>query len=343
MRRYVIRRSIQSVFLLLGISIISFSLMHLAPGGPVQFIEDPRLTQKHKEALEHALGLDRPLPVQYLMWLWGGDGKGGLRKLWEIDAEGRLRLFPEGKGGILWGDFGRSYVSHRPVLNMIVERIPATVELAGAGMILGLLGGIPLGIYAALKRGTSFDNVVRVLTVIGNAVPHWWLGLMLIILFASTVRIFPSGGRYTLGRGDILDRLWHLALPAVIASMGGWITYSRFMRYEVLEVLRQDYVRTAYAKGLQRRTVLLRHVLRNAILPVVTMMGGILTIVISGAVLFENVFAWPGMGRLSVEAFFKRDYPLLMALNMISSFLVITGNLLADIAYGFVDPRVKYE
>jgi peptide/nickel transport system permease protein len=247
----------------------------------------------------------------------------------------------------LWGvvrlDFGKSYVSHRPVLNMIAERIPATVELAAAGIILGLLGGIPLGVYIAFKRGTWFDSVVRVLTVVGNAVPHWWLGLILIIVFSSTIKLFPSGGRYTIGQEDILDRLWHLALPAIISALGGWITYSRFMRYEVLEVVRQDYVRTAHAKGLPGRIVMSRHILRNALLPIVTMMGGILTIVVSGAVLFENVFSWPGMGRLSIQAFYKRDYPVLMALIMISSFLVIVGNLLADIAYGFVDPRVKYE
>lgn len=315
MGRYVIRRSIQSIFILWTVSIISFGLIHLSPGGPVQFMEDPRLTRAHKEELEHQLGLDQPLPVQYLRWLWGV-----------------VRL-----------DFGKSYVSRRPVIKMIAERIPASVQLSGAGLILGLLGGIPLGIYSALRRGSWFDNVTRVLTVVGNAVPHWWLGLILIIVFSSTIRIFPSGGMYTIGRGDLLDRLWHLILPAIIVATGGWITYLRFMRYEVLEVIRQDYVRTAQAKGLPWSIVMQRHVLRNAILPIVTMMGGILTIVISGAVLFETVFSWPGMGRMAVNAVFKRDYPLLMALNIISSFLVILGNLLVDIAYGFVDPRVKYE
>ncbi len=315
MGRYVIRRSIQSIFILWMVSIISFALMYMAPGGPVQFFEDPKARVEDIARIKSLYGLDQPLPVQYLRWLWGV-----------------VRL-----------DFGKSYVSHRPVIKMIVERIPATVELAAAGMILGLVGGIPLGIYTAFRRGTWFDSVVRVLTVIGNAVPHWWLGLILIIVFSSTIRLFPSGGRYTIGQGDILDRLRHLVLPAIISALGGWITYSRFMRYEVLEVVRQDYVRTARAKGLPSRIVMSRHILRNALLPIVTMMGGILTIVVSGAVLFENVFSWPGMGRLSIQAFYKRDYPLLMALIMISSFLVIVGNLLADIAYGFVDPRVKYE
>lgn len=315
LQRYIIRRSLQSIFLLWAISVISFTLMHIAPGGPVQFIEDPRLSQKHLEELERALGLDQPLPIQYFKWLWR----------------------------VVQLDFGKSYDDRRPVIEKIAERIPASVQLALAGMILGLVVGIPLGFVCALKRGSWLDNTVRVLTVIGNAVPHWWLGLILILVFSFTFRIFPSGRMYTLGRGDILDRLWHIVLPATISALGGWITYSRFMRYEVVEVLHQDYVRTALAKGLPWRVVLSRHVLRNAILPIVTMMGGILTIVISGSVLFERVFSWPGMGRMAYEAIGKRDYPLLMAILMISSFLVIAGNLLADIAYSFVDPRVKYE
>jgi peptide/nickel transport system permease protein len=313
MKRYVIRRAIQSVFLLLAVSIISFTLMRIAPGGPVQFFEDPRVTPERVRQLQHQLGLDQPLPIQYLRWLWG-----------------IVRL-----------DFGHSYVSRRPVLSLIVERLPATVLLSGTSLLLGFLGGIPLGIYAALKRGAWFDQAIRVITVAGNAIPHWWLALILIIVFSNNIPILPSGGMYTLGRDNLLDRLWHLILPAGMSAFGAWLTLSQFLRSEVLEVLRADYVTTARAKGLQERVVLTRHVLRNALIPVVTMMGGALAGLVSGAVLFEYVFSWPGMGRLTYEAFFKRDYPLLMALFMISSTLVIVGNLLADIAYSFVDPRVK--
>jgi peptide/nickel transport system permease protein len=314
MQRYVIRRLIQSFLILLGISIISFALMHLAPGGPVQFFEDPRLTPAGKARLEEALGLNRPLYIQYLDW-----------------SSRIARL-----------DFGKSYVSRRPVIDMIAERLPATMQLSAVALLLGLLGGIPMGIYAGLKPGSWLDNLVRLLTVVSNAVPHWWVGLLLIV-FLSPLHIFPAGGMYTLGHDNLADRLWHLVLPAFIASMGGWITFSRFMRYEVLEVISQDYTRTAYAKGLPQRIVLTRHVLRNALLPVVTILGGALAGLISGSVLYENVFSWPGIGRLSIEAFYKRDFPLLMAIIMISSFLVILGNLLADLAYGLVDPRVKYE
>jgi len=315
MKRYVIRRTIQSVFLLLAITVIGFMLMYLAPGGPVQFYEDPRVTPERLKELERRLGLDQPLPVQYLRWLWG----------------------------IVRGDFGRSYVSRRPVLDMIVERLPATVMLSGSSLILGLVVGIPLGIYAAIKRGKLFDTLVRITTVAGNAIPHWWLALIMIIFFSSTLRILPAGGMYTIGDGSIPDRLRHLILPAMLSAFGAWLTLSQFLRSEVLDVLRADYVTTARAKGLPERLVMSRHALRNALLPVVTIMGGALAGLISGAVLFEYVFSWPGMGRLAVEAVYKRDYPLLMALLIISSSLVILGNLLADIVYSVVDPRVKLE
>jgi peptide/nickel transport system permease protein len=314
MQRYIVRRLIHSFFILVGISVISFSLMHLAPGGPIQFIEDPRLTPASKARLEEALGLNRPLHVQYLDW---------------FSHVARL-------------DFGKSYVSRRPVIDMIAERLPATMQLSAAALLLGLLGGMPMGIYAGLRPGSWLDNLVRLFTVVGNAVPHWWMGLLLIVFFAP-LGIFPAGGMYTLGHDNLADRLWHLALPAFIASMGGWITFSRFMRYEVLEVINQDYTRTAHAKGLPQRIVLTRHVLRNALLPVVTILGGTLAGLVSGSVLYENVFSWPGIGRLAIDAFYKRDFPLLMALNMITSLLVILGNLLADLAYGLVDPRVQYD
>lgn len=315
MRRYLIRRAIQSIFILIGISMLSFLLMHIAPGGPVQFFENPRVSPDQIKALQHSLGLDAPLPVQYGKWLWG----------------------------MLHLDFGHSYVSRRPVLNMILERLPATLELSGASLILGFLGGIPLGLYAALKRGSFFDNLVRILTVALNSIPTWWMALILIIVFAIYLPILPSGGMYTLGRDTLLDRLWHLILPVTISATGLWLTLLQVLRSQVLEVLRAEYVTTARAKGLPNPLVLRRHVLRNAFIPVVTMMGGALAGLVSGSVLFETVFSWPGVGRLTYEAFYQRDYPLLMALFMISSFLVVFGNLLADVAYGFVDPRVKLE
>jgi peptide/nickel transport system permease protein len=317
MARYVVRRLVQSVFLLLGVSILSFAIMRIAPGGPALFVgggENPRVSADYRRQIEEAYGLRDPLPVQYARWLWN----------------------------VAHLDFGRSYIDQRPVIEKIAERIPASFQLALASFLLGLLG-IPLGIYAALRHGGLGDQALRLLTVVGNAVPAWWLGLMILILSASTIRIFPLGGQYTIGDGSVPDRLWHLALPAIIGATGGWITYSRFVRAEMLDVLGQDYVRTARSKGLPANVVLVRHALRNALLPLATMFGGILSLILSGSLLFEITFSWPGLGRLTVDAAYQRDYPLLMASTVLGSILVILGNLLSDISYAWVDPRVRYD
>jgi len=312
--RYALRRLIQSLFLLLGVTVLTFVVQRAAPGGPAMFFEDPKMRPADMRAIEESFGLKEPIPVQYGKWLWG----------------------------VAHLDFGRSFIDGRPAIEKIAERVPATFQLSLASFALGLLG-IPLGIYAAMRRGGWADNAIRIFTVAGNAVPHWWLGLMILIFSASTIKLFPLGGMYTLGNDNLLDRLWHLALPATIGAMGGWITFARFMRSEILEVIGQDYIRTAYAKGLSGRVVLTRHALRNALIPVVTILGGSLSGFFSGAVLFEQTFSWPGMGRLAVQAAFQRDFPVLMALTVVFSFLVILGNLIADLAYGMVDPRVKYE
>ncbi len=313
MTRFILRRVIQSFFLLIGITVLTFAIIHLAPGGPATLLEDPNIRPEYLAQIRHDYGLDEPLPIQYVKWV----------------------------GSIARLNFGRSFEDNRPVLDKIVERVPATLELSLAGFLLGLFG-IPLGIQAALHRGGWIDNLVRIFTVVGQALPHWWLGLM-ILVFTAPYGIFPLGGMASPDGGGLLDRLHHLLLPAVIGSMSGWIVFSRFVRSEMLEVLQQDYVRTARAKGLGETTVRYRHALRNALLPVITILGGSLAHFFSGAVLFETVFSWPGMGRLAVQAAFRRDYPTVMALAVIFSGLVILGNLLADLAYGFVDPRIRYD
>jgi peptide/nickel transport system permease protein len=313
--RYVVRRLIQSVFLLLLISVLSFALMRLAPGGPAQVVaDDPRISPEFRAQLLEAYGLNEPLPVQYARWL----------------------------GNVIRLDFGYSFVDRRPVIEKIVERIPASFQLSIGAFIIGLLG-IPLGVYAALHRGGWQDQIIRVFTVVGNAVPHWWLGLMLLVLVASTVRIFPLGGMETPGDGSLLDRLHHLILPWTIGALGGWIVYSRYVRSGMLDVLGQDYVRTASAKGLDSRTILYGHALRNALIPLMTMLGPSLVGLLSSGVLFETTFSWPGIGRMAVEAAFQRDYPVLMGLTIISAALGIFANLLSDVAYGWADPRVRYE
>ena len=314
MWRYALRRFVQAVLLWLGVTALSFAIVHAAPGGPVQFFEDPRFSPEVRDQIEASLGLHDPIPLQYVRWL-----------------SGVARL-----------DFGRSFVDDRPVMDRILERWPNSLELTVFALLLGLLG-IPVGAASAVRRGGALDNATRVLVVLLNAVPHWWLGLLALIAIANTAPILPLGGMTTVGRGDLLDRLWHLLLPGTLLAMGGWIVYARFMRSEMLEVLRQDYVRTARAKGLPEGAVLRRHAVRNALIPVATILGGSLPAFFGGALLIETIFSWPGLGRLFFDAASSRDYPTVMALTVIGSFLVLMGNLMADLTYGLVDPRVRYD
>jgi peptide/nickel transport system permease protein len=342
MARYIVRRSIQSVFLLWLATLIGFSVYKLAPGGPLQFLnEDPKQNQADVVRLTQVYGLDRSVLVQYLVWLAGEDWlpqnltwRSG-RCLDEAAKCGR---------GILRLDFGRSfYFKGESAISVIVERIPATFILGASSLLLSILGGVPMGIYAALNRGKWPDHIIRVTTVLVNTLPEWWLGLLLLIILGGYLGLVPLSGMETIGDGSLLDRLHHLLLPAVVSAIGGWIGFSRILRFEMLEVLNQDYVRTAQAKGLANRVVLVRHVLRNAMMPFVTSLGGIFLLAFSGSILFETVFSWPGMGRLAVTSINSRDYPVMMALFVITSFLGIIGILLVDIMYSFVDPRVKYD
>jgi len=310
MTHFIIRRGIQSFFLLLGVTLLSFVILHIAPGGPASFTENPRLPASYAREQRHALGLDQPIPIQYAKWLWQ----------------------------LAHGNFGRSFTDQRPAMAKILDRLPNTLELAGAALVLGL-AGIPIGVAAALRRGGIFDQTLRLTTVVGNAIPTWWLGLVILIVSVKTIDIFPLDG---VGDG-FLDRVHHLLLPAVLLAIGSWLVYSRYMRSELLEVLGQDYVRTARAKGLAERTVILNHAVRNALIVIITLLGSELAGLLSVGVIMESVFSWPGTGRLLWESALARDYPVLMAEVVLGSFLVILGNFLADIAYGFVDPRIKYE
>jgi peptide/nickel transport system permease protein len=314
MWRYALRRFVQALILWVGVTILSFTIVHLAPGGPVQFMEDPRFSPEVRDQIEASFGLRDPIPVQYARWM----------------------------AGIVRLDFGRSFADNRPVIDRILERWPNSLQLTLAALLIGLLG-IPLGALAALRRGTAVDHGTRVLIVLLNALPSWWLGLMVLVLVANTLPIFPLGGMTTLGRGDLFDRLWHLALPATLLATGGWVVYGRYVRSELLEVLGQDYVRTARAKGVPEPLVIRRHALRNALIPLATILGGSLPALFGGALLIETVFSWPGLGRLFYDAANSRDYPLVMGLTVIGAFLVLMGNLLADLLYGVVDPRVRYD
>jgi peptide/nickel transport system permease protein len=323
MTRYLVRRLLQTIPVLFIISIIQFGLINAAPGGPLKaYILDPNVAPEDIKRLEHDLGLDQPMPIQYLVWM----------------------------GNMLRGNMGYSYFTHRPVTESIMERLPATLELGIAATLISYIIGIPLGVYAGLHRGGRIDNIIRFFLSVLNAVPHWWLGLLAIILLANIrlatdIQLLPIAGMKTLGKEgfDPLDYLWHLILPAFMLGTTGWVGFGRYMRSETLEVLGQDFVRTAYAKGLAPRVVVFRHVLRNALIPVVTISAGLLVGLISGSAIYEQVFSWPGMGRLLLDATLKKDYPISIGVVFVFTMLAVVGRLVADIAYGWVDPRIRYD
>jgi peptide/nickel transport system permease protein len=323
MTRYLIRRFLQTIPVFIIITILQFALVFAIPGGPLRgYLLDPNISPEDVHRLEHQMGFDQPVPLQYLAWM----------------------------GNLLRGDLGRSYFTHEPVINTIADHLPATLELGIAATLLSYLIGIPLGVYAGLHRAGRIDHLIRFFTSILNAVPHWWLGLVIIVLIAnvklaSGVQLLPIAGMRTLGREgfDPLDDMAHLFLPALMLGTTGWVTFGRYMRSETLEVLGQDYVRTAHAKGLADRVVNLHHVLRNALIPVVTISGSLFVTLISGAVLTETIFSWPGLGRLLYDSTLKKDYPVMLGILLFFSVFGVVGRLLSDIAYGWVDPRITYQ
>ncbi len=325
MTTYFLRRLLQAIPTLIGITLISFTLMRAAPGDPVALLTfNPDITNENRDQLRAQLCLDRSIAEQYIVWLLG-------------DFRGKCRA-----EGIIRGDFGDSFFAKRPVIDMIFERIPATLELTATALAYGLILGVTIGIYSAVKHGNWFDNIMRFVAVIGNAVPVFWLGLILILVFAVQLGWLPVGGRYTLNQPKTLvDHLQHLLMPSFVLAVTWIAILSRFMRTETLEVMRQDYIRTARAKGIANSKVYFSHAARNALIPLATIIGPAIGGLLAGAVVTERIFSWPGMGRLALDAVFQRDYPLVMASVIISSVLVVAGNLLSDMLYGIIDPRIR--
>ncbi len=322
MLNYVARRVLQIIPLLIGISIINFFIMHLAPGDPVLLLTDRNATQEEVARIRALYGLDEPLHVQYVKWLTR----------------------------VLKGDFGRSFIDGRPVLDHIMDRLPYTLYLNFLVMILIYLFSIPIGITSALKQYSRFDHIVTFFAFLGQALPSFWFALLLIYAVGIKSSWLPISGVATIGVSlkryglwaVIADRAKYLILPVTVISLGSMAGITRYMRSSMLEVIRQDYIRTARAKGLPENVVIRKHALRNALLPIVTLLGFELPLLFSGSAIIETIFSWPGLGLLSVRAVFQRDYQIVMALNMIGAFLMVAGNFLSDILYVLVDPRIKY-
>jgi peptide/nickel transport system permease protein len=342
---YILRRLIQTVGLMFLLSIILFALVNVAPGGPLSAYGGRRIRPEKIEILKRQFGLDQPLPVQYVYWLAGNDWT-------QVDSDGDgIDDSPGTRKGILRGDFGFSYRTREPVLQEIGSRLPNTVTLMGITMLVAILIAIPIGIFSAVKQYSLFDLIATTFSFAGQAIPEFWLGLVLIIIFYVWLKnpvtgepLLPSGGMSTIDGGfSLTDRLSHLVLPVLTGALGWVAWYSRFLRSSLLEILPQNFLRSARARGLPERRVIYKHALSNALIPIVTLLALDLPYIFTGAVLVETIFSWPGMGRLYYQAAVERDYPLLMAVLIIGAAFIILSNLLADILYAYLDPRVRYE
>jgi peptide/nickel transport system permease protein len=311
---FLIRRLMQAVLLLFIVSMIGFAILHLAPGGPLsQFAASGEMTQADLDRIAEQLGLNRPLPVQYLEWLWR----------------------------MLRGDWGVSYRDQQPVLKIVTSHIGATMELMLTSTLLAMFLGAWIGILGAIKRYSLFDSLATIGAMIALSIPTFWFGLVIIYVFSVGLGWLPSGNRYTVGDGSFLNQLHHLIGPCIVLALVSTAVWSRYMRSSMLEVVNQDYIRTARAKGLSERYILLRHALRNALLPMITITGLHVPTLLSGALVTETVFTWPGMGRLFLDSISYRDYPTIMGILMLTAVLVLLGSLIADLLYGLADPRIE--
>lgn len=316
---YFFKRVLAAVPLLLGMTLIAFVIMQLAPGDPASMFIDPSMSLADVAQVKENLGLNQPVLLQYWHWL----------------------------KNMLTGNFGYSYTTGKPVLLAIAERLPATLLLSFSSLICILLITFPLGLISGYKKDSTFDNVVTVLTFIGLSVPTFWLGLVFILFFSLKLDLFPTSGFLSPYLTDaplwrqMLDVLHHLALPLATMVLGDLAGLTRYHRFGIISILHQEYIKAARARGVSEKVILFKHAFKNAALPIVTILGLSLPSMIGGAFVIEYIFGWPGMGQLGVQAVFARDYPILMGTLFFSSALIILGNLLADISYSLIDPRIR--
>ncbi len=322
---FIFRRLLNAIPLIFGLLTVTFFIIHLAPGDPTAMFIDPSVDARAAEQLKANFGLNDPLPVQYGKWM------------------GVLPPFR----GVLEGDFGISFSKQRPVFDIISETVVNTLILTVTALVLDLIIGVSVGIFSALRRGRKVDQLVTLSTLFVYSMPHFWLALMLILIFSLGLGWLPASQMHSVNADQLppleyfVDVIRHLLMPVFVLGIASAASTARYMRGSMLEVIGQDYIRTARAKGLSERSVIWKHALRNALLPLITIIGLSFPYVLSGAVITEVIFAWPGMGRVTMDAIFARDYPLIIANTFVAGTMVIFGNLLADILYAVADPRVN--
>jgi peptide/nickel transport system permease protein len=363
MTRYIIRRLLATIPTLLGVSIVVFLFIHLIPGDPVKAMTRDNAPEEAIQRIRERLGLNRPLLEQYLIFMLGNDTAARVRyQVARLTGNPiPMPVIEQPFRGVLRGDFGKSLVTSNPISQEFRVRFPATIELALAGVFFAILVGIPAGILAAIKRGSLLDTGSMLVALTGVSMPIYWLGLMGIMLFAVTLKWVPSGSRmgvdlelthitnfYLLdsiltGNWKALgDALRHLVLPAVVLGTVPMGVFARITRSSMLEALNQDYVRTARSKGLGESVVILRHTLKNALLPVITVIGLETGYLFSGAVLTESIFGWPGVGRWLYQSIIYRDYTVIQGATLVIASIFVVANLLVDLSYAVIDPRIRY-
>jgi len=319
MGNYIIRRLMQSIPVIVGITMLTFAIMQLAPGNPLETMIDPKISLEEIERAEQNLGMDKPVVVQYWNWL----------------------------KEIAQGNLGYSVKTQQPVAKLIGERLPATLLLTITAFVFSFCLGVPLGVYSATHKYTKSDYGLTIFAFTGISIPSFFFGLGLIYILSIKLGWFPTSGLKTMGQtltgfAAFKDQLSHLVLPALVLALPNMATVMRFTRSSMIDVMQNDYIRTARAKGLKERVVRFKHALRNALIPVVTIFGLSIPFLFGGAYITETIFNWPGMGSLGISAITAREFPIIMGLNLFTSVLVLAGNLVADILYAFVDPRIRY-
>lgn len=309
----ILNRLFQSVLTMFIVSVICFALVKLAPGDPVLTYVEPNMSEAYIAQIRESLGLTKPLYQQYFIWL----------------------------GNILHGNFGHSLLNNRPVLDQILERVPATVLLMGTSLILSVLIAIPLGLLTGKYKNGIADKIISLLSYVGISIPTFWFGILLIYLFSVHLNLLPSIGMHSDGISSFGDLVLHLLMPCAVVTFSNVAQFTRYIRSSTITALSSDYVMVQEAYGMTENGILFRHVLKNAVLPMITVLGMSLQSVVSGAIISEQVFAWPGMGQLAVSSVTTFDYPLIMGITMFTALLIVVGNLLADLFYTVADPRIR--